>query len=128
MAIKVIDASAAAAFVFGEPEAETVVDVIGDFNLIAPILLAFEVASVCLKKLSRHPDQRDALLSCHQLFINMEISYVTVDTHEAVLIAENNDLTVYDASYLYLAQELGAELITLDKKLQSAFAKTTSDY
>lgn len=122
MAVKVIDASAVAALVFGEPEAETVAGIIGDLNLIAPILLAFEVASVCLKKLSRYPDQRDALLSCHQLFIDMEISYVTVDTHEMVLIAENNDLTVYDASYLYLARELGVELITLDKKLQSAFA------
>lgn len=122
MAVKVIDASAVAALVFGEPEAETVAGIIGDLNLIAPILLALEVASVCLKKLSRYPDQRDALLSCHQLLIDMEISYVTVDTHEMVLIAEKNDLTVYDASYLYLARELGVELITLDKKLQSAFA------
>jgi hypothetical protein len=32
-----------------------------DAGLIAPALLHFEVANLCLKKMRRHPEQRDAL-------------------------------------------------------------------
>jgi len=62
MAVKIVDASALAALLFGEPEAEAVVVRLGDGSLVAPALLGFEIASVCLKKLRRNPEQRNALL------------------------------------------------------------------
>jgi predicted nucleic acid-binding protein len=36
---------------------------------------------------------------------------------EVVELAEKSHLTVYDAAYLWLAQESGVELVTLDKTL-----------
>ena len=56
MAVKVIDASALAALLFGEPEAEAVVERLGDARLVAPSLLGFELANVCLIKCRRHPE------------------------------------------------------------------------
>ena len=50
----------------------------------------------------------------------MAIVETRVDLPEAVTLAERMGLTVYDASYLWLAQELQAELITLDKQLADA--------
>jgi len=35
-------------------------------------------------------------------------------------LALETGLTVYDASYLWLARRLGAELVTLDKALDAA--------
>ncbi|HZT90151.1 MAG TPA: type II toxin-antitoxin system VapC family toxin [Stellaceae bacterium] len=35
-------------------------------------------------------------------------------------LAEAAGLTAYDASYLWLARALGAELVTLDRKLAAA--------
>ena len=50
----------------------------------------------------------------------MGIEVVAVD-HLAVLpLAEQCALTSYDASYLWLAQRLGGELITLDGRLGRA--------
>lgn len=116
MSVKVIDASAIAALLFGEPEAPTIAAQLRNTKLAAPTLLPFEVASVCLKKLHGHPDQREALLAAHQLFERMAIVETRVDLPEAITLAERMGLTVYDASYLWLAEKLQAELITLDKQ------------
>jgi len=55
MTVKVVDASALAALLFGEPEAEKVASRLEKSRLVAPALLGFEIASVCLKKLRRDP-------------------------------------------------------------------------
>jgi predicted nucleic acid-binding protein len=55
MAVKVDDASALAALLFAEPEAEAVADQLEGSSLFAPTLLGYEIASVCLKKLRRDP-------------------------------------------------------------------------
>ncbi|MBV9740236.1 MAG: type II toxin-antitoxin system VapC family toxin [Hyphomicrobiales bacterium] len=45
---------------------------------------------------------------------------VTVDLTATLDLAESAGLTAYDASYLWLARALGAELVTLDRKLTAA--------
>ena len=85
--------------------------------LVAPNLLPLEIASVCLKKLRRHPVQQERLLAAHRLFGRMDISQTEVDLTEVVILAEQTGLTSYDASYLWLARRLQAELVTLDKQL-----------
>lgn len=114
---KVIDASALAALLFGEPQAEHIADRLGQSPLIAPTLLAFEIASVCLQKLRRYPSRRDSVLAAHALSRQMGIRAVTVNFDDVVSLAEETSLTVYDASYLWLAQTLDAELVTLDAAL-----------
>ena len=46
-----------------------------------------------------------------------------VDAGDVALVAYATDLTAYDASYLWLAGSLGADLVTLDTKLAGATAK-----
>jgi uncharacterized protein with PIN domain len=79
MAVKIVDASALAALLFGEPEAEAVVVRLGDGSLVAPALLGFEITSVCLKKLRRNPEQRNALLAALSMYDRMSIEIVEVD-------------------------------------------------
>jgi uncharacterized protein with PIN domain len=65
--IKVVDASALAALLFEEPEAEVIAGRLVDAHLVAPALLGFELANVCLIKTCRHPGQRSALTSAFRI-------------------------------------------------------------
>ena len=78
------------------------------------------MANVCLTKARRHPDLRDALIAALGLLAHMEIDVVEIDHGEALLLAEKTALTAYDASTLWLAEALNAELVTLDKRLATA--------
>jgi predicted nucleic acid-binding protein len=120
MVVKVVDASALAALLFGEPEAETVAARLGEARLVAPGLMTFELANVCLTKMRRHPEQRAGLIAAFRLRERLVVDELTVD-HDGVLeLAADIGLTVYDASYLWMAQQLQTELVTLDRQLARA--------
>ena len=120
MTARVVDASALCALLFGEPDGLAVAERLRNGRLIAPALLPFEVASVCLKKMRRHPERRDALMIAFGMLDRMEIGVVEVDHGEALVLAERSGLTAYDASYLWLARRISIELVTLDSQLASA--------
>ena len=120
--VKVVDTSAIAAVLFGEPEGEAAVRRFGGARLVAPGLLAFELANVCVTKCGRHPRQREALLTAFALRHRFAIEEVAVDHVAVVEVALATKLTAYDASYLWLARELGAELVTFDDALERAAA------
>lgn len=116
---KVVDASAVSALLFGEPKAARVVESIQGFRLSAPLLIDYEVSSVCLKKIRLHPERRGALLSAYRLLPRLSIDRYGVDSETTLLLAEETGLSVYDASYLWLARSLRADLVTLDRRLAS---------
>ena len=118
--VSVVDASAIAAILFGEPEGEAVAQFLAGSRLVAPALLAFELANVCLIKMRRHPHRQEALFEALQLRERMALEEAMVDAAGVVRLAAETGLTAYDASYLWLARELGADLITLDQQLAQA--------
>jgi predicted nucleic acid-binding protein len=120
MAVKVVDASALAALLFGEPEAEAVAARLAASHLVAPALLGFELANVCIIKGRRHPEQAQALTAAYGLRDRLQIEEVTVDHDSTLQLAFASGLTAYDASYLWLARHLRAELVTLDRQLARA--------
>jgi predicted nucleic acid-binding protein len=124
--VKVVDASALAAVLFGEPEADTVAARLGEARLAAPALLAFELANVCLIKSRRHPEQRPGLSAAFRLRDRLAVDEVAVDHDGALELAAATGLTAHDASYLWLARQLGAELVTLDGQLAKAQAARPS--
>jgi predicted nucleic acid-binding protein len=119
-ATKVIDASALAALLFGEPEAEVIAGRLDGARLVAPSLLGFELANVCLVKCRRHPDRREALLAGLKLRGRLGVEEVAVDHDAVVELALESGLTAYDASYLWLARQFGTDIVTLDKALDRA--------
>jgi predicted nucleic acid-binding protein len=122
MAVKVVDASALGALLFGEPDGAAVAERLRGASLIAPALLPFEVANICLKKMRRHPDQRDVLMVAFGMLGQMEVGIVEVAHDEALVTAARSGLTAYDASYLWLARRTSSELVTLDGQLEAAGA------
>ncbi len=120
--VKVVDASALAALLFGEDEAEMVAGRLGDSRLVAPALLGFELANVCLIKSRRHPAQIAALGAAFRLRGRLGVEEFAIDHDGVLALALATGLTAYDASYLWLTRKLGAELVTLDQQLARADA------
>ncbi len=98
MPVKVVDASAIGALLFGEPKAEEIVDAMGDAPLAAPALLWFEVASICLKKVNAHKNKTEDLLSAFNMMDQLPIQGVEVEHQKVVQMARKLGLTTYDAS------------------------------
>jgi len=118
MPVRIVDASALGALVFGEPKAEEIARVLGGSALAAPALIWFELASVCLRKIKAHPDQKDQILKAFRLAGKLSIQIIEVDHGAIVSLADETGLTTYDASYLWLARHLQGEVVTLDRKMQ----------
>lgn len=120
MAVKVVDASALGALVFGEPEAETVAKQLSTSTLVAPQLLWFELASIAFKKAAKHPGLVDQIREAFRMAERLTIEILAVDHLDVIDLAAQARLTTYDASYLWLARKTGGELVTLDKRLNKA--------
>lgn len=121
-AVKVVDASAVAAILFEEPEADEIQQQLEGARLVAPTLLVYELANVCLVKSRRHPEMREGYSASFALRRRLAIEELTVDALGAVELAHSSGLSLYDAAYLWLSRALGAELVTLDKALSRAAA------
>jgi predicted nucleic acid-binding protein len=122
-AAKVIDASALAAVTFVEPHMPDLTQRLNAEELFAPALLRFEMAHICIKKIRARPAEREAILAQHDASLAIPIREVPVDQAQIIELSDRLNLSAYDASYLWLAHKLGAELITLDKQLEKAAAK-----
>lgn len=118
----VVDASALAAFVFQEPEGEAIRDRLADATVFAPALLRYELANTALKKARQQPGDAARILAALAIALDDTSGLVwqDVDARDVVLLAQAANLTAYDASYLWLAAALGADLVTLDRRLGKA--------
>lgn len=122
MAVKVVDTSTIAAVLFGEPSGPDAAIRIEGHELVAPTLFSYELTSVCLKKIRREPDKRDIYTAAFAARTRFQVRQVAVDIDRVLMLARDLGLSAYDASYLWLALHMNAELVTFDKKLAGAAA------
>jgi len=121
MAVAVVDASAIAALVFVEAEADDVADRLRGADLVAPTLLAYEIANVAAVKLRRRLITRAAAETGLTLFARLDVRLHPVEARAAFALAEETALTAYDAAYVWLARSMSADLVTLDARVQRSF-------
>ena len=119
--LAVVDASAIASLLFGEPQGAEVATALEDRQLIAPTLLRDELASVCLKKRQLYPAAKEKLLQALGFLDRLRLREVGVVDRKVIELAERKHLTYYDACYLWLARELEADLVSLDSRLREAW-------
>jgi len=119
-AVKVVDASAVAAMLFGEPEGVAIGAELEGVSITAPTLLVFEIGNICIKKMRRFPEKRLTLISALGLYARLNIDLAEVDLKGITLLADQSGLSAYDASCLWLARTLSVELVTLDRRLDAA--------
>lgn len=126
-AAAVIDASALAAVVFGEPEADSLTLDFSVDQLIASPMLPYEFANICVKKHQRAGlSVHDVLLALRD-FESLGIATEPVSSSETVAAAIRFGLSSYDAGYLWLALIKDLPLLTLDKKLAAAYSKALKE-
>jgi predicted nucleic acid-binding protein len=121
-AIAVVDASALAAIAFNEPLAGDVVRRLANRELVAPRLLAYELTNTAWRKTRKYPQQAAAIRAGLDRTLADDFAIVWSDVEPAAVLdlALEMNLTAYDASYLWLARHLQAELVTLDAELADA--------
>ena len=120
MVVKVVDASAVAALLFGELAASRIADELGDSTLAAPTLIEYEVGNTCWKKCRSYPNAAPSFVQAMGLMGNLALTLHDVDPVGVLTLANQRGVTFYDASYLWLAETLGAPLVSLDERLLAA--------
>jgi predicted nucleic acid-binding protein len=121
----VVDASAIAAILFGEPEGPTLAAHLQDETLLAPGLLDFELMHVAVKKAERQPEAQAQIMLTLQAVSSLPIARIAVPAAAVFTLARETGLTAYDACYLWLARSRDAELVTLDRILARASSDQT---
>jgi len=101
----------------------------GEVTAYAPELLLYEITSTILKSVVAQKlnleDGIRALEAIGQLDINVE-TINWEDSQKILLIATKSDLTIYDSSYIYIAQKFKAKLITADEELKEKSKNITA--
>jgi predicted nucleic acid-binding protein len=118
----VVDASALAAVVFDEPQGDTIQRRLDGATVYAPALLRYELANTAWKKIKRQPADASKILAALAIALDDQSGLIwrEVDEADVVLLAQATGTTAYDASYLWLAASVGADLVTLDDRLARA--------
>ena len=120
MPARVVDASVMAAWCFREPRSTEALRLLQGADLYAPLLLAYELASIARRKAAAYPENLETLEQALATALMLPIHWSDVN-HLAVLrLALDTNLTTYDASYLYLAHALAIPLATFDRQLLQA--------
>lgn len=121
--VKVVDASFLLSFLVPDESAdkgEYEDLILGKVGLIAPGLLRFEVGNALLLASRRKRLTAVNARKIIRLFDNLPIGYKEVNLPEVFLLADKFNLTIYDASYVWLARKLKADLLTHDKEMREA--------
>lgn len=124
----VVDASAMAALVFQETDAASIRDRLDGATVFAPTLLRYELANVAWKKARRQPADAVRILSALSIALDRDwgLNFRDVEAADVVMLAGATGLTSYDANYVWLAGMLGADVVTLDKRIAEASARLTA--
>ena len=118
----VVDASIVIGAATDESSAIATLDAVQMRTLLAPPLIWVETANVLVKR--KHFSVPDALFVLRSMErLGLESADRGLDgLVEAMALADKHGLSVYDATYLWLALDIGAELATLDRDLARAAA------
>ncbi len=125
----VIDASLTLTWCFEDevtPTTDVVLDHVSETGAVVPGLWRIEVANAFQSALRRKRISREYRDECLARLAALPVTVdADTDTYAwttTLRLAESFGLTVYDATYLELAQRRGLALATLDRELREAAA------
>lgn len=118
----VLDTSAAVELLLALPlsrEVERQLDQ-ADWQITAPQLLVIEVLQVLRRRVAGGVTALEQAEGGRQLLAELNIRYVDHDLLADRVWQLRDNLTAYDASFVALAEAVGAELLTTDARLANA--------
>ena len=115
----VVDASAAIALISAENPPSELLDIFSSEELTAPHLLDVEVLSALRGLLQGGKLSEERALLAWQTFEELDIKRVPIALLAKRVWDLRKQYTCYDATYLALAEGLGAPVATCDRKLDA---------
>lgn len=116
----VLDASAVVDLVIDSPQAPAIRRALVDQVVHAPSHLHIEVASALGRLHRTHVVTRQRANRAHELFLAMPVRIHEVAPVASAAWARQGRLTMSDAFYVVLAEDLGLPLLTTDQRLARA--------
>lgn len=119
----VVDSSFVLAFLLPSEKSKHVDEIFtrykeGEIKLISSHLLPFEVGNGLKTALLRKRLRVKEVKILLRAFLDLEIELEEIDTEETFKLALSQNLTMYDAAYLFLATAKRIPLLTLDTDLK----------
>lgn len=108
------------AVALGEESAEGVAEALDAARLHAPRLLVLELANAMTTRCRREPLHAATYAQALHRMLDAPITLHEVEPFEVFALALRRHLTAYDAAYLWLSNQLGCGLLTLDRRLADA--------
>ena len=87
--------------------------------LVAPYIFPFEVFNGIQTAVIRKRITVNLAKKLGEKFLKLAVKLEEVNLLKVASIAQSQSLTIYDASYVYLAENLNIPFLTLDEKLLS---------
>lgn len=87
-------------------------------DFVAPTIIKYEIGNAMKSAVKQKRLQEPEATAIYDTFLEFPIHYFSQNYQKTLNLSFKYDLSFYDASYLALAIEKNAKLITLDKKLQ----------
>lgn len=112
----VVDASYVLSFLF--PDENSVEEVPG--RMFAPQLLDYEIVSALRSAVLRRRISQHLALKLFEEYSTFPIIKKTINFSKVLELSGKLKISTYDASYLVLANDLEAKLLTLDKQLRKS--------
>ncbi|HCM81841.1 TPA: hypothetical protein DIS60_00505 [Patescibacteria group bacterium] len=118
----VIDASFILSYCLPDEKNDSVNLIIDSFtkgttNFISSPLLLFEVCNALYMAVRRKRLSRDYAETMVQNILLFDIVFIPMQFSEVFSLAAEQGITVYDASYVWIAQNKHVPLLTLDRSL-----------
>lgn len=90
----------------------------GERNFIATIILPFEVANGLKYAVKAKRIKENIASELLQTFFKLDISLLQINLEKTLQVSLEKEISIYDASYLWLSNTRNAPLLTLDDKLK----------
>ena len=118
----VLDSSFILSFLLPDERSEEVMKVFSDYsegkiNFVSSSILPLEVVNGLRFAIGDRVNKATAVNLIYD-FLEISVEYVTLNLEEVLNISLHNNVSVYDAAYLYLSKSQKVPLLTLDKVLQ----------
>jgi predicted nucleic acid-binding protein len=103
-----------------EPDGDIARALVGRVAMRTTTLAPYEVGNILIRHGGWGPDRVDAALALIQEICGDPIDLEPEDRQATARLAQQHDLTFYDASYAAIAQRLGRGLLSADTALLTA--------
>ena len=113
-----IDASALISVLIDEPEKRQIIHQTRNCNLIAPIILPYEIGNALTRLIKRHIMSTEEVIMAFNEYKKIPLRLLNIDFENALLLACKYAIYAYDAYYLELASRLNLPLLTLDGSMK----------